>query len=67
MLGKAITFMNQVQHNMSDLVLQVYLGPTGEKQLYNVSMTTVTGQHECSPTILQNKMVTTVMNIGIEN
>ena len=61
--------MNQLQHDtMSYLVLQVYLGPTGKKKLYNVSMTTVTGQHEGSPTILWNKMVTTtVMNVGKDN
>ena len=48
--------MNQLQHDtVSHLVLQVYLGPTGEKQLYNVSMTTVTGQHEGRPTTLRNK------------
>ena len=54
--GKAISFMNQLQHDtMSHLVLQIYLGPTGEKLLYNVSMTTVAGQHEGRPAILRNK------------
>ena len=37
-------------------ILQVHLGPTGEEQLYNTSMTTVTGTHEGSPAILRNTM-----------
>ena len=41
---------------VSHLALQVYLGPTGEEQLYNVSMTFVTGTHEGSSTILRNTM-----------
>ena len=41
---------------VSYLALQVYLGPTGEEQLYNSSMTTVTGQHEGSQAILRNTM-----------
>jgi len=68
--GKAISFMNQLQNDtMSHLVLQVYLGPTGEKQLYHFSMTTVTGQHEGRPAILRNetKCTTTAMNMGIDN
>ena len=52
---------------MSHLVLQVHLGPTGEEQLYNISMTTVTGTHEGSPAILRNTMrqnsTITVMNM----
>ena len=52
---------------VSHLVLQVYLGPTGEKQLYHVSMPTVTSEHQGSPAILSNKWakgITTVMNMG---
>ena len=41
---------------VSHLALQVYLGPTGEEQLYNTSMTTVTSQQEGSPAILRNTM-----------
>ena len=48
-------------------ILQVHLGLTGEEQLYNISMTTVTGQHEGSPAILRNTMrqnsTVTVMNM----
>ena len=47
--------------------LQVHLGLTGEEQLYNVCMTTVTGAHEGSPAILRNTMrqnsTVTVMNM----
>ena len=49
--------LNQLQHDtVSHLVLHVYLGPTGEKQLYHISMTTVTGKHEGSPAILRRQM-----------
>ena len=37
---------------MSHLVLQIYLGPTGKKQLDHINVTTITGQHECSLAIL---------------
>ena len=59
-----------VKHSMfvsHHSILQVHLGPTGEEQLYNSSMTTVTGQHEGSPAILRNTMrqnsTVTVMNM----
>ena len=42
---------------VSDLVLQVYLGPTGEKQLYHVSMTTVASKHEGSLAILRGQNI----------
>ena len=42
---------------VSDLVLHVYLGPTGEKQLYHVSMTTVTSQYEGSLAILRRQNI----------
>ena len=52
---------------VSHLILQVYLGPTGEEQLYNSSMTIVTGMHEGSPAILRNRIrqnsAVTVMNM----
>ena len=52
---------------VSHLVLQVYLGPTGEEQLYNTSMTFATGTHEGSQAILRNTMrqnsTVTVMNM----
>ena len=52
---------------VSHLALQVHLGPTGEEQLYNVSMTLVTGTHEGSPAVLRNTMrqnsTVTVMNM----
>ena len=54
-------------HVVSHLALQVHLGPTGEEQLYNLSMTLVTGQLEGSPAILRNTMrqnnTITVMNM----
>lgn len=60
------TFHLQVDA-VSHLVLQVYLGPNGEEQLYHISITFDTGSHEGSPAILKNKMkentVITVMNI----
>ena len=37
-------------------VLQVHLGPTGEKKLYSIRMTSDTGHHESSPAILRNTM-----------
>ena len=42
---------------VSDLVLQVYLGPTGEKQLYHVSMTTVASQREGTLAILRGQNI----------
>ena len=52
---------------MSHLALQVHLCPSGEEQLYNISMTMETGQHEGSRTILRNTMrqnrTITVMNM----
>ena len=48
--------MNQLQvDTVSHLVLQVYLGPTGKKQLHHINVTTVTGQHEGSLTILRRQ------------
>ena len=66
--GMAIIFMNYQQVDAgSHLILQVYLGSTGEEKLYHISVTTVTGQHEGSPTILRNRMgqnsIITVMNM----
>ena len=56
-MGWTSTFHQLLQVDVvSHLVLQVYLGPTGEKTLYHFSMTTVTGQHESSPAILRNRM-----------
>lgn len=37
------------------LVLQVNLGPTGEEQLHNSTMTPCNGNHEGSPAILRNE------------
>ena len=54
--------MSQVQvDTMSHLVLQIYLGLTGKKQLYHINVTTVTGQHEGTLAILkrQNEKVLT--------
>ena len=52
---------------VSHHVLQVHLGPTGDEELYNISMTFVTGMHEGSSTILRNTMrqnsTVTVMNM----
>ena len=52
---------------VAHLVLQVHLGPTGEQKWYNISMTTATGTHEGSSTILRNTMrqnsTITVMNM----
>ena len=42
---------------VSDLVLHVHLGPTGEKQLYHVSMTTVASQHEGTLAILRRQNI----------
>ena len=59
---QSCTFMNQLQvDTVSHLVLQIYLGPTGKKQLYHINVTTITGQHEGSLTILrrQNEKVLT--------
>ena len=48
--------MNQLQvDTVSHLVLQVYLGPTEKKQLDHINVTTVTGQHEGSLTILRRQ------------
>ena len=48
--------MNQLQvDTVSHLVLQVYLGPTGKKQLYHINVTTVAGQHEGSLAILRRQ------------
>ena len=55
------------QVDVSHLALQVHLCPSGEEQLYNISLTFVTGQHEGSYTILRNTMrqnsTITVMNM----
>ena len=52
---------------VAHLVLLVHLGPTGEQKWYNISMTTATGTHEGSSTILRNTMrqnsTITVMNM----
>ena len=51
----------------SYLTLQVHLGPSGEEQLYNISMTSDTGPDEGSLAILRNIMrqnsSITVMNM----
>ena len=49
---------------MSHLVLQVYLGPTGEKKLYHISTTTLTGTHEDSELMLRNTMT---INVNVIN
>ena len=41
---------------VSHLVLQVYLGSTGEEKLYHISMTPDTGPHAGSHAILRNRM-----------
>lgn len=46
---------------LSHLVLYIYLGPTGEKHYYNVSMATGTCQHESCQTILGEKINKTVL------
>ena len=49
----SVLVMNQLQvDTVSHLVLQVYLGPTGKKQLHHINVTTITGQHEGSMAIL---------------
>ena len=50
--NKSSTVVDVVSH----LVLQVHLGPTGEEQLYHISVSTVTGTHEGSHTQLRNTM-----------
>ena len=53
---RTCTFMNQLQvDTVSHLVLQVYLGSTGEKQLHHNNVTSVTGQHEGSLAILRRQ------------
>ena len=48
--------MNQLQVDVVlHLVLQVYLGPTGEKKLYHINVTTITSQHEGSLAILRRQ------------
>ena len=48
--------MNQLQVDVvPHLVLQVYLGPTGEKKLYHINVTTITSQHEGSLAILRRQ------------
>ena len=42
---------------VSHLVLEVHLDPTGEENLYHISMSTATGHHEGIPVILRNKTV----------
>ena len=57
--------MNQLQvDTVSHLVLQVYLGPTGKKQLYHNNVTTVTGQHEGSLAILMEQNDKLVLSHG---
>ena len=46
------------------LVLQVYLGPTGEKKLYHISTTTLTGTHKDSELMLRNTMT---INVNVIN
>ena len=38
------------------LILQVHLGPTGEEELYHISMTPDTGPHAGSHAILKNRI-----------
>ena len=48
--------MNQLQvDTVSHIVLHVYLGPIGKKQLHHNNVTTVTGQHEGSLAILRKQ------------
>ena len=48
--------MNQLQvDTVSHLVLQVYLGPTGEKKLDHINVTNITSQHEGSLAILRRQ------------
>ena len=47
--------MNVIADVASHLVLQVYLSPAEEQQLYNISMTIPTGTHEGSNASLRNK------------
>ena len=54
--------MNQLQvDTVSHLVLQVYLGPTGEKKLHHLHVTTITSQHEGSLVILFRQNVKVLM------
>ena len=41
---------------VSHLILQVYMGPTGEEKLYHISMTPGNGPHASGHAILRNKM-----------
>lgn len=50
-----IQLMNVMADVVSHLVMQVYLSPAKEQQLYNISMTIPTGTHEGSLASLRNK------------
>ena len=47
--------------DVSHLVLHVNLSPTGEKQLYHVSMTTVASKHEGSLAILRRQIYNNIV------
>ena len=51
-LARFILVVDVVTH----LILQVYMGPNGEKKLYHISMTPDNGPHAGSHPILRNKM-----------
>ena len=51
-LARFILVVDVVSH----LILQVYMGPTGEEKLYHISMTSDNGPHAGGHAILRNKM-----------
>ena len=51
--NRSSTVVDVVSHHS---ILQVHLGPTGEEQLYHISVSTATGLHEGSLTPLRNTM-----------
>ena len=56
------TFQLQVDA-VTHFVLQVYLGPNTEEQLYHISTTFATGSHEGGLAILREKTLLSVVNI----
>ena len=51
-LARFILVVDVVSH----LILQVYMGPTGEEKLYHISMTPDNGPHAGGHAILRNKI-----------
>ena len=69
LFNKSSTIVDVVSHHS---VLQVHLGPTGEEQLYHISMSTATGPHEGSSATLEEQnetrqWISHVMNVEGNN